>query len=121
MCPDVQDSHTVFEEPIESFVWIFDKRCDVRSRQWLATAGGLLPANLKSGRARPARRTVTELLPIWLQKSFGGWTMFGGRGYSQCSTRFRNGPILLQNAASGGLGATIESEGAKSLNQPCVS
>jgi hypothetical protein len=25
---------------------------------------------------------VTELFPIWLQKSFGGWTMFGGAGYT---------------------------------------
>jgi hypothetical protein len=32
----------------------------------------------------PANRgaPVTELFPIWLQKSFGGWTMFGGAGYT---------------------------------------
>jgi hypothetical protein len=33
----------------------------------------------------PANRgaPVTELLPIWLQKSFGAWTMFGGGGYTR--------------------------------------
>ena len=25
---------------------------------------------------------TTELLPIWLQKSFGGWTLFGGGGWT---------------------------------------
>jgi hypothetical protein len=26
---------------------------------------------------------TTELLPIWLQKSFGAWTIFGGGGYTR--------------------------------------
>ncbi len=26
--------------------------------------------------------SVTELFPIWLQKSFGAWTTFGGGGYT---------------------------------------
>lgn len=32
----------------------------------------------------PANRgaPVTEFFPIWLQKSFGAWTMFGGGGYT---------------------------------------
>jgi hypothetical protein len=32
----------------------------------------------------PANRgaPVTELFPIWMQKSFGAWTMFGGGGYT---------------------------------------
>lgn len=32
----------------------------------------------------PANRgaPVTELFPIWLQKTFSGWTMFGGGGYT---------------------------------------
>jgi hypothetical protein len=35
----------------------------------------------------PANRgaPVTELLPIWMQKSFGDWTMFGGGGYTHNS------------------------------------
>jgi hypothetical protein len=33
----------------------------------------------------PANRDapVTELFPIWLQKSLGAWTMFGGGGYNR--------------------------------------
>jgi hypothetical protein len=44
---------------------------------------------------------VTELFPIWMQKSFGNWTMFGGGGYSNNpgpgNKDFANYGIGLQN------------------------
>ena len=52
-----------------------------RGREWLAPAGRILPANLHSRRRESHNTPITELLPIWLQKSFGDWTTFGGGGF----------------------------------------
>jgi hypothetical protein len=59
---------------------------------------------------------VTELLPIWMQKSFGDWTMFGGGGYTNNpgpgNRGFVNYGIALQNQVTKQLGLGVEIFGA---------
>jgi hypothetical protein len=52
----------------------------------------------------PANRgaPVTELFPIWLQKSLGPWTMFGGGGYTNNGTVNLSGRISRMQATSSG-------------------
>lgn len=55
------------------------------------------------GRAN-AEAKVTELLPIWMQKSFGDWTAFGGGGYTNNpgpgNRNFGNYGIAIQKKVS---------------------
>lgn len=59
---------------------------------------------------------VTELLPIWMQKSFGDWTLFGGGGYSNNpgpgNRGFANYGIALQNQVTKELALGVEIFGA---------
>jgi hypothetical protein len=59
---------------------------------------------------------VTELLPIWMQKSFGDWTVFGGGGYTNNpgpgNRDFANYGIALQNQVTKQLGLGVEIFGA---------
>jgi hypothetical protein len=65
----------------------------------------------------PANRgaPVTELLPIWMQKSFGKWTMFGGGGYTNNpgpgNRDFANYGIALQRQVSDDLALGVEAFG----------
>jgi hypothetical protein len=62
----------------------------------------------------PANRDapVTELFPIWLQKSFAAWTMFGGGGYTNNpgprDKNFANYGIALQRQVLGNLALGVE-------------
>jgi hypothetical protein len=60
---------------------------------------------------------VTELLPIWMQKSFGSWTMFGGGGYTNNpgpgNRDFANYGIALQNQVTKDLSLGVEVFGAE--------
>jgi hypothetical protein len=62
----------------------------------------------------PATRgaRVTELFPIWLQKSFGTWTMFGGGGYTNNpgpnNRDFANYGIALQRQVVSNLALGVE-------------
>jgi hypothetical protein len=62
----------------------------------------------------PANRgaPVTELFPIWLQKSVGGWTMFGGGGYTNNpgpdNKNFVNYGVALQRQVLGNLALGVE-------------
>ena len=55
---------------------------------------------------------VTELLPIWMQKSFGAWTVFGGGGYTNNpgpgNRDFVNYGIALQNQVTDNLALGVE-------------
>jgi hypothetical protein len=59
---------------------------------------------------------VTELLPIWMQKSFGDWTVFGGGGYTNNpgpgNRDFANYGIALQNQVTKDLALGVEFFGA---------
>jgi hypothetical protein len=59
---------------------------------------------------------VTELLPIWMQKSVGDWTVFGGGGYTNNpgpgNRDFANYGIALQNQVTKELGLGVEIFGA---------
>jgi hypothetical protein len=65
---------------------------------------------------------VTELLPIWMQKSFGAWTMFGGGGYTNNpgpgNRDFANYGFAVQNQVTDNLalGAEIFGQGSDSLD-----
>jgi hypothetical protein len=62
----------------------------------------------------PANRgaPVTELFPIWLQKSLGDWTMFGGGGYTHnpgsLNKDFASYGITLQRQVVGNLAVGVE-------------
>jgi hypothetical protein len=62
----------------------------------------------------PANRgaPVTELFPIWLQKSLGPWTMFGGGGYTNNpgprNKNFANYGIVLQRLVLSNLALGVE-------------
>jgi len=62
----------------------------------------------------PANRgaPVTELFPIYLQKSFGAWTMFGGGGYTNNpgpgNKDFANYGIALQRQVVSNLALGVE-------------
>ncbi len=55
---------------------------------------------------------VTELLPIWMQKTFGAWTVFGGGGYTNNpgpgNRDFANYGIALQNQVADNLVLGVE-------------
>jgi hypothetical protein len=59
---------------------------------------------------------VTELLPIWMQKSFGDWTFFGGGGYTNNpgpgNRDFANYGIAAQNQVTKQLALGVEIFGA---------
>ena len=65
---------------------------------------------------------MTELLPIWMQKSFGAWTMFGGGGYTNNpgpgNRDFANYGFAVQNQVTDNLalGAEIFGQGSDSLD-----
>src|SRR5580698_10574034 len=67
----------------------------------------------------PANRgaPVTELFPIWAQKSFGPWQMFGGGGYTNNpgpgNRDFANYGIALQNQVTKELALGVEFFGAE--------
>jgi len=64
---------------------------------------------------------VTELFPVWMQKSFGDWTLFGGGGYTNNpgpgNRDFANYGIALQNQVTKqlALGAEIFGAGKDSI------
>lgn len=55
---------------------------------------------------------VTEYFPLWMQKSFGDWTMFGGGGYTANpgpqNVNFTNYGIALQNQVLKDLALGVE-------------
>lgn len=63
-----------------------------------------------------ARAPVTELLPIWMQKSFGDWTLFGGGGYTNNpgpdNRDFANYGIAAQKQVTTDLALGVEFFGA---------
>lgn len=65
---------------------------------------------------------VTELFPIWMQKSIGNWTVFGGGGYSNNpgpgNRNFANYGIGLQNQLTNdfALGAELFGAGKDSAD-----
>ena len=65
----------------------------------------------------PANRgaPVTELFPIWAQKSFGAWQMFGGGGFTNNpgpgNRDFLNWGIALQRQVTDGLALGVETFG----------
>jgi hypothetical protein len=62
----------------------------------------------------PANRgaPTTELLPIWMQKSFGAWTAFGGGGYTNNpgpgNRNFTNYGLALQRQVVDNLALGVE-------------
>jgi hypothetical protein len=62
----------------------------------------------------PANRgaPVTELLPIWMQKSFGAWTAFGGGGFTNNpgpgNRDFTNYGVALQRQVTNTLALGVE-------------
>lgn len=59
---------------------------------------------------------VTELLPIWMQKSLGDWTLFGGGGYTNNpgpgNRGFANFGVAVQRQVAANLALGVEFFGA---------
>jgi hypothetical protein len=73
-----------------------------------ASSSGESRANLTSSK----QGAETELFPIWLQKSLGPWTMFGGGGYTNNpgprNKNFANYGIALQRQVLSNLALGVE-------------